>query len=366
MTRTVGEFSAPPLSTASLTAQIADSVRQQIRTGVWQAGDRLPGVRELAGQYGVCKHSVSTALEVLAREGLIEKRQGRGVHVAHRTHPWRIGLLSEMDLLDTRIGPYFRLLAGVVKRALQAVGAVPSLYVGNLAPPGVSDDPTCPQFWADIAAGRLDGGVLLDVPSSDQWRARVRECPLPLVGWSTSVETEIDHAGMIAAAVQRLAAGGRRRLGLLADGHADVFRQAVQACGGYTTEAWIHAELHPARRGGGATAFQALWAGPEKPDGLIILDDMLFADAQLAMLGLGVRSPRDLQLAVHVTDDAYPVTPYPYTALVVQAEEEAGILVEHLLRKLRGEVVAPGMHRLTFRLREMAAGSEHMHLAVGA
>ena len=69
------------------------------------------------------------------------------------------------------------------------------------------------------------------------------------------------------------------------------------------------AERDPAVGGSAAAAGRSLGGGGGGgANGLVILDDMLFADAQLAMLELGVRAPQDVQLAVQVTAGASPAS----------------------------------------------------------
>src|SRR2546423_295044 len=61
--------------------QIADDLREAIRSGRYEPGHRLPAGRELAKQYGVALMTVQRALNTLAADGLIEQYQGRGVFV---------------------------------------------------------------------------------------------------------------------------------------------------------------------------------------------------------------------------------------------------------------------------------------------
>jgi GntR family transcriptional repressor for pyruvate dehydrogenase complex len=61
---------------------VAEALREQIRAGSAQPGDRLPGNRELAATYGVSMGSVREAISMLSSEGLIETRAGRGTYVA--------------------------------------------------------------------------------------------------------------------------------------------------------------------------------------------------------------------------------------------------------------------------------------------
>ena len=61
--------------------QLYESLAAQIRSGVLQAGDRLPGKRSLAGQLAVAVNTVDTAYQMLAAEGYLEARQRSGFFV---------------------------------------------------------------------------------------------------------------------------------------------------------------------------------------------------------------------------------------------------------------------------------------------
>jgi GntR family transcriptional regulator len=60
--------------------QLADALRR----GVYPAGSRLPGERELAPQVGVSRSTLRHALDRLAEEGWLSRSSQRGWFVAHR------------------------------------------------------------------------------------------------------------------------------------------------------------------------------------------------------------------------------------------------------------------------------------------
>ena len=62
-------------------AQIADIFRQRITRGVWPQGVRLPANEVLADEFGVSRVTIRQAVDLLARDGLIEAQQGRGTFV---------------------------------------------------------------------------------------------------------------------------------------------------------------------------------------------------------------------------------------------------------------------------------------------
>ncbi|KWR74584.1 MULTISPECIES: PLP-dependent aminotransferase family protein [Pseudomonas] len=65
----------------TLAEQVAQSLARQIREGALQRGDRLPSLREYMRLHGHSKNTVITAYELLAAQGLVEARHGKGFFV---------------------------------------------------------------------------------------------------------------------------------------------------------------------------------------------------------------------------------------------------------------------------------------------
>ena len=70
-------------------ARIADSIRQRVARGVWPTSTRLPTNEKLAQEFGVSRVTVRQAVDILAREGLLQARQGLGTFVTGTPSPDR-------------------------------------------------------------------------------------------------------------------------------------------------------------------------------------------------------------------------------------------------------------------------------------
>jgi 2-aminoadipate transaminase len=68
-------------STVPLYRQVYVYIKELIRAGQLARGDRLPATRELAGQIGLNRATVTAAYELLETEGLIRSHVGRGSFV---------------------------------------------------------------------------------------------------------------------------------------------------------------------------------------------------------------------------------------------------------------------------------------------
>ena len=94
----------PPLGgPAPLYYQLQQAVRDRIAAGEWRPGDQIPTIREFGQIYGVSRITVVQALHSLAREGLLTRRQGKGVFVAEpKIEQGPIRLLSFTDDITRR------------------------------------------------------------------------------------------------------------------------------------------------------------------------------------------------------------------------------------------------------------------------
>lgn len=64
--------------------QIVQQVRQALRMGVLDVGDKLPTVREVVAATAINPNTVLKAYRDLEREGLVEPRAGHGTFVIRR------------------------------------------------------------------------------------------------------------------------------------------------------------------------------------------------------------------------------------------------------------------------------------------
>ncbi|MEO0984078.1 MAG: phosphonate metabolism transcriptional regulator PhnF [Cyanobacteria bacterium J06639_14] len=71
--------------------QIANDLRQKVQQGIYQAGDKLPSQKQLGVQFGVNRHTIRQAFEVLKEEGLLRIDRGLGAFIADAPIRYPIG-----------------------------------------------------------------------------------------------------------------------------------------------------------------------------------------------------------------------------------------------------------------------------------
>ena len=76
--------------------QIVENFCSQIAAGVLQSGDKLPSVRELAGQLSINPNTIQRAYRELEQRGVVETIPGKGCFVCGSTSP-------RWDALDSAV-----------------------------------------------------------------------------------------------------------------------------------------------------------------------------------------------------------------------------------------------------------------------
>jgi len=70
-----------PMRRVGLIDQVAARFRDEVVSGRWPVGERIPIEAELAAGFGVGRNTVREALQSLVHSGLLERQQGRGTFV---------------------------------------------------------------------------------------------------------------------------------------------------------------------------------------------------------------------------------------------------------------------------------------------
>jgi GntR family transcriptional regulator len=73
------------LTNRPLYVQVREILLERISSGAWRPGDLIPNEFAVASELGVSQGTVRKALDSLAADRLVIRRQGRGTHVAQHT-----------------------------------------------------------------------------------------------------------------------------------------------------------------------------------------------------------------------------------------------------------------------------------------
>ncbi len=77
-----------------------DQLKNQLATGAWKVGDRIPGEYDLAARLQVSRPAVREALRALSHVGVLDVRRGDGTYVRSTVDP--LPLLRKVELATLR------------------------------------------------------------------------------------------------------------------------------------------------------------------------------------------------------------------------------------------------------------------------
>lgn len=358
----------------TLDERVAEVLRQEIAQR-HRPGDKLDTVIGLAKRLGVSKAVISQVIVTLAKEGLVDRRHGVGVFVkqpsqANHGDPTErragrgtmarassgraasvervVGVLIDPDISHPRTSYFHVKVAQLLRLFFEERGYSARLYAGHRQPGDGTPKLTCDEFLADAREGKLCGVAAVCTIAHPDWIAPLEKQNVPVVGaHGTPQFVHFDYAKMIREATLRLLARGRHNLAMIggADptvvpGCLEAFRTTMVERGVAVVEQWVRCDLESNLPGAGWGQFREIWsARPEKPDGLIVADDILFRDVLMAILELGVRVPADLQVITHANKGAETFYPFPVTLVQCDPQLFAEAVGAMLIGLMRGETV---------------------------
>ncbi|WP_308917275.1 phosphonate metabolism transcriptional regulator PhnF [Jannaschia sp. LMIT008] len=113
----------------TLRDRIAAELRDEIASGAWSPGDKLPSEARLAARFGVHRHTLRAAVASLAEEGLLRARRGAGTFVAARPVDYALGRRTSYSQNLAGRMPERRVLS-LVTRAATVAEAI-ALQIGE-------------------------------------------------------------------------------------------------------------------------------------------------------------------------------------------------------------------------------------------
>ncbi len=66
------------IKTVSVTSQVVDYLKENIESGQWTVGEKIPSENEMVAELGVSRSSIRTALQYLIGLGVLKSYQGKG------------------------------------------------------------------------------------------------------------------------------------------------------------------------------------------------------------------------------------------------------------------------------------------------
>lgn len=186
--------------------QLADHLRERIRSGELKVGDRLPSYAEMYREHGATSATMQRVCDVLEQENLIERRHSSGVYVAEprRVLTGNIGFIGSAPYKAKKNPFYMHLMDGVQQAADAKHQHL--LYLGT------------DHSWDVSACAKIDGLLLCNIEDPKEI---LDELPphLPCISLLTILDgltcVGVDDYRGAQMAVRHLLSLGHRRIACL-------------------------------------------------------------------------------------------------------------------------------------------------------
>ncbi len=278
-----------PPGNRGLHVELAGYLRHKLETGKFNAGDRFPSLRELAGLWETNIYSVKQAVNELVLQGFLVRSQGHGTFVApQRGKINRIGIYIDHSMSRSGNMMYTYTLSAMVEQKLRERGAICTIFNDYR---NFSDQTMPPELSEAISTGRIQSLATVC------WRDFLLN--LPIRFFFPKVDYHLDH---LAETIKR---SGARRVALIAP--IDIYgkfpvrlRQfGVKLMPKYIREFRLRGDFLQNCAEAVYHATRELLTRPTRPDLLIVMPDSGVTGAIQAILELGVHVPEELRLVLH-------------------------------------------------------------------
>jgi DNA-binding LacI/PurR family transcriptional regulator len=322
--------------------KIEKAIHQRIATGQWRPGEAIPSVRELSLEYGTSMLTTRRAVESLMSRGMLVASQGVGTFVSNRPTFHRVGIVlgvgptgNDRDILGPR--RFLRL----TESGLHAWAERHMLNVCTYEYRG--DEQILAQNSAlqrDVERGDVDGLILVGVPSQKlAWELLRRHVPAVAVGNVPAAlpyrVTNNVRAFMESAVGAVVRSGLKRPMlitgAIIAEGcHPLVISPSdhfAAACLAHGLE--IHrgqvVQVDALNEESGAKATREICNRADRPDALIVSDDVLARGVARALSQMNMKVPQDMAWITHTN---YGSDPIESAVELARLEYDPAIVIE--------------------------------------
>lgn len=295
---------------------VASQIRKRIIDGTWRPGMRLPTRRELRDEMGVALATVQRAFNVLSDDGFIDARGAAGTYVAdYPPHLCNYGVLFLQDVKNARPGSFASLLVEHCRRLENRHERRLTLYFD-------ADDPKSHgyrQAIEDHVAQRLAGLIFVGGAYQVEQSPLVQNRNVPAVMFHHKSNFAIpaistDFGAFIDQALDRLVEQGCQSVAVIRQGYPEHWRNHLQEAiadrGLKTLPQWDIAVHWSLPEGARIATHLLMDSRAGRPDGLIVMDDVLIEETLHGLSATGVQPGRDVKIVSHCNfPTTYPARP---------------------------------------------------------
>lgn len=332
---------------------LVETLRREIVKN-YNPGDRLPSDRALAQRFDVSNVTIRNAMTTLAQESLVSREVGKGTHVLDTRSLKHVGLLLRGNVFAPNTSTFSLTAIRHIIGQLSKNQISYRIYLTDprediQSPyPGVGMD-----FLQAIEKDKLCGLLVIGTGPDPLWAKPLNKHNVPIVGISGGdykYRITQDTGPIIERAVQYLVGHGRRKLAFMGwdssiidrydrqgpDLRLKAFKSACKKAGIKIHDGWTQPFVQPEHPGEGWEAFRAIWAARRnmQPDGMVVVDDLIFNDACIAISNMGISVPDQLMIVTHSNRYSGLVAPFPVARMEndpSQSAQSAWMLLQSLI-----------------------------------
>lgn len=309
---------------------------------------RLPAERIMAKELEISLPTLREGLLRLQTDGRITRRHGKGTFLVPNDSSTKpIGILIEFDLTNRSASAHYLPLALKIQRKLKETGRNSRIFFGHRHAEDLSEGCLCEEFLDAVQAGRLGGIAVVAGLRGENWLTPLKAQGVPVVGGNSLFDTciAVDRTYWMNRAVETLRFNGRRRIAFI--GWAgrrplnpgmkpaqELFMECLRRYGMAVDPGLIRNDLPPSLEGAGWEEFREIWMRPaaERPDGLVVSDDILLRGCFEAIQESHIEMPASLHIVALVSDYFRDYSLKKISRFEISTEETADKFVQALLK----------------------------------
>jgi DNA-binding LacI/PurR family transcriptional regulator len=342
-------------SPTPIRSQLKELLLQEIRTGRFQPGCRIPSEREMAERYGISRSSVRESISELLNCGLLFRTVGRGTFVSPDPAlrpPEKIVSHGPQDIAFIISESIFHFVQTGYNKILAGVQEVSTEQGWRLLFHTVGDDANNPCLNSlrstpnrSLGGCVVVGGVRRHVVDLLQEEG----VPTVLVDLLISDEeaacVTIDYAQGARLAMRHLHELGHRHIGYVGFSGSEKYRgywQCLEELGLRYDPRYVEflheLNLQPGILAG-FQAIQRMVAARSLPSALLVTNDFVALGVMEGLAIAGVRTPD--QISIVGFDDLGQKTSPPLTTVRVDLTQVGRLAANSLLRRINSQVSEP-------------------------
>lgn len=165
-------------------AAIVAHTRRKIDSGAWRPGDRAPSENELSATFGVSRMTARRALDQLALDGLIVRRQGAGSFIANNGVRSSFLVIRNIadEISESGRGYSSRVLRHCATKASRAVASALEVEIGDVVYHSLiahcADDVPVQLEYRYVRPNAVPGYITADLAAETPNQYLQRSCPL--------------------------------------------------------------------------------------------------------------------------------------------------------------------------------------------